>query len=217
MCLLFPLFFIHDFKLGQKGFAYVVEKDGSVMTISNAMDNFSSIAPFDFGRSLLSTDKGILRYRYGNQCLLSAHETLGLKKQFKKSGIKIDPEILTENVVKYLGYLGTFIIALNYLGITPVILNIIFIGMIIIVILTLFLSLKDFVPNIIAGIHLISIDKLKKGDQIKIGDISGKVSEISLTETTLVNNGNKIIIPNSTVMKEQIIIQTTLKPKTKKK
>ena len=93
------------------------------------------------------------------------------------------------------------------------ILNIIFVGILIVVILTLFLSLKDFVPNVISGIHLISINKLKKGDQIKIGDVSGKVSEISLTETTLLDNGNKIIIPNSTVMKEQI----TIKAKSKKK
>ena len=75
----FSSFFIHDFKLGQKGFAYVVEKNGSVMTISNQMENFSSIAPFDFGQRLLSADKGILRYRHGNQHLLSAHETLGVK------------------------------------------------------------------------------------------------------------------------------------------
>ncbi|MBT3582851.1 mechanosensitive ion channel [Candidatus Woesearchaeota archaeon] len=140
-------------------------------------------------------------------------QSIELKKQFKKAGIRFNPETMAENVVKYLGYLGTFIVALNYLGITPVILNIIFVGILIVVILTLFLSLKDFVPNVISGIHLISINKLKKGDQIKIGDVSGKVSEISLTETTLLDNGNKIIIPNSTVMKEQI----TIKAKSKKK
>ncbi|MBT3940821.1 mechanosensitive ion channel [Candidatus Woesearchaeota archaeon] len=141
-------------------------------------------------------------------------ETLELKKQFKKAGIRFDPELMAENVVKYLSFLGTFIIALNYLGITPVILNIIFVGILMIVIFTLFLSLKDFIPNIIAGIHLISINKLKKGDSIKVKDVAGKVSEISLTETTLISaKGNKIIIPNSTIMREQIIIT----PKGKRK
>jgi small-conductance mechanosensitive channel len=134
-------------------------------------------------------------------------QSLELRKQFKKAGIRFNPETMAENVLKYLGYLGTFIVALNYLGITPVILNIIFIGVIIIIILTLFLTLKDFVPNIIAGIHLIAINKLKKGDSIKVKDVSGKISEISLTETTLLSkSGNKIIIPNSTIMKEQITI-----------
>ena len=141
-------------------------------------------------------------------------ETLESKKQFKKAGIRFDPELMAENVVKYLSFLGTFIIALNYLGITPVILNIIFVGILMIVIFTLFLSLKDFIPNIIAGIHLISINKLKKGDSIKVKDVAGKVSEISLTETTLISaKGNKIIIPNSTIMREQIIIT----PKGKRK
>jgi signal transduction histidine kinase/HAMP domain-containing protein len=75
----FASFFIHDFKLGQKGFAYVVEKNGNVMEISIPINSFSSIAPFDFGRKILSTGKGTLRYHQGDQTLFSAYELLGNK------------------------------------------------------------------------------------------------------------------------------------------
>ena len=159
-----------------------------------------------FGAILIGIIGFFLSKAFGKAAKHVVH-SLELKKQFRKAGISFNPETMAENVVKYLGFLGTFIVALNYLGITPVILNIIFIGVIIVIILTLFLTLKDFVPNIIAGIHLIAINKLKKGDSIKVKDVSGKVMEISLTETTLLSKaGNKIIIPNSTIMKEQITI-----------
>ncbi len=72
----FSSFFIQDFKLGQKGFAYVVEKNGDLMTISDPKKTFFSIASFDFGRHILSTGKGILRYQQGNQNFFSAYATL---------------------------------------------------------------------------------------------------------------------------------------------
>ncbi len=76
----FTSFYIHDFKLGQKGFAYVVEKNGNLMAISTPKNNFTSIAPFDFGRRILSTGKGSLRYQQGDQTLFSAYEILGNKE-----------------------------------------------------------------------------------------------------------------------------------------
>lgn len=75
----FASFFIHDFNLGQEGFAYVAEKNGNLVAISDLTKNFSSIASFVFGRHILATGKGIFRYQHGNQTLLSAYETLGNK------------------------------------------------------------------------------------------------------------------------------------------
>ena len=147
---------------------------------------------------------GVLLGRAFGKAARHVVEKLEIKKQLRKAGISFKPEMLAENIVKYVIYIGAFIAALNYLGITPVILNIIFGGLIIVVILAIFLSLKDFIPNVISGIYIISTNKIKKGDEIKVQDVSGKVKEISLTETTLISDGSKIIIPNSTIMKEQI-------------
>lgn len=133
-------------------------------------------------------------------------ERLDLSKELNRAGIKFHPEIFAENIVKYIIYVAAFIIALNYLGITPIILNIIFVGLITIIILAMFLSLKDFIPNIISGIYIISTSKIKKGEYIKVHGVSGRVHDISLTETTIVSKGNKIIIPNSIIMREQIEI-----------
>ena len=145
-------------------------------------------------------------------------ENLDIRKQFKKAGMKFKPELLAENTIKYVIYIGSGIFALNYLGITPIILNIIFVSLILIIILTVFLSLKDFIPNIISGIYVISINKINKGDNITVINVTGKVQEISLTETTLTSeDGNMIMIPNSTIMKSQIIIHKPLKKTSRKK
>jgi small-conductance mechanosensitive channel len=140
-------------------------------------------------------------------------ERLELTKDLDEAGVKFEPEVFIETIVRYMVYIATFIAALNYLGITPVLLNVIFIGLIIVIIFATFLGLRDFVPNIISGLYVISVNKIRKGDNIKVSDVSGKVAEISLTETTLIHKGNKIIIPNNTIMKEQIIIQKPTKTK----
>jgi small-conductance mechanosensitive channel len=143
-------------------------------------------------------------------------ERLDLTKNLDEAGVKFEPEVFAETIVRYVVYIAAFIAALNYLGITPILLNVIFIGLIIVIILAAFLGLKDFVPNIISGFYVISVNKIRKGDNIQVSDVSGIVSEISLTETTLIHRGNKIIIPNNTIMKEQIIIQKPGKTKKRK-
>ncbi|MCP4119688.1 MAG: HAMP domain-containing protein [Desulfobacteraceae bacterium] len=75
----FKSFFIHNFELGREGFAYVTENTGRVMAISKDKKDFSNIAAFDFGKVILSSDKGIHTYRHGNQNLLSAYHKLAYK------------------------------------------------------------------------------------------------------------------------------------------
>ncbi|MBI9089707.1 MAG: HAMP domain-containing protein [Desulfobacterium sp.] len=75
----FKSFFIHNFKLGQEGFAYVTENTGQVMAISKDKKDFSNISAFDFGNVILSSDKGIHTYHHGNQHLLSAYHKLAYK------------------------------------------------------------------------------------------------------------------------------------------
>jgi len=87
---------------------------------------------------------GIFLGRFLGKASRHVIETLSVKKQLKKSGISFEPEVFAENVIKYIIYIAAFIAALNYLGVTPVILNIIFAGLIIVIILTIFLAFIFF-------------------------------------------------------------------------
>lgn len=137
-------------------------------------------------------------------------EALELKEFLKNAGVHAQPEVIGEHIIKYIVYVGAIIMALNQLGITPVVLNIIFAGIIAVVLIAIFLSLKDFIPNLISGIYIFATKKLGIGDHIKVNSVKGKVTDVNLIETTLQSDGHKIMIPNSTITKSQITVQKKL-------
>lgn len=133
------------------------------------------------------------------------HE-LELNKIIKKTTkIKISLEKIISNFVSYFIYFITMIMALTQLGLTTTVLNIIIITIAIVFIITLFFIIKDFFPNIIAGIFILQKNYLKKGEYIKVEDKKGQIININLIETTIkTNKGDIIYIPNSIVLKKEI-------------
>jgi len=131
---------------------------------------------------------------------------LEFKELLHKAGAHIEPEVIGEHIVKYVIYVGAIIIALNELGITPVVLNIIFAGIIAVILIAIFLSMKDFVPNLISGIYILGFKKFEIGDTIKINNVKGVVTEITLLETILKSGNHQIMIPNSKITKSEIDI-----------
>jgi small conductance mechanosensitive channel len=67
-------------------------------------------------------------------------------------------------------------------------------------------GLKDIVENWVSGLLIISGKTYRIGDVIRVGDLAGVVTDISLRTTKLKTyDRNEIIIPNSTLLKEKII------------
>jgi len=123
-----------------------------------------------------------------------------------KLNIKLPIENIISGTLKYLIYFITIILALNQLGITTKILYVIFIGIMVVIITTILLSIKDFVPNIISGFIIHKKNKINVGDKIKVKNLEGKVIEINLLETKIENKDKEVIhIPNSLITKEGII------------
>ncbi len=67
-------------------------------------------------------------------------------------------------------------------------------------------ALKDIIENWVSGIIIISGKTYIIGDVIRIGNLTGTVTDVSLRTTKLKTyDRNEIIIPNSILMKEKII------------
>lgn len=67
------------------------------------------------------------------------------------------------------------------------------------------LSSQQALSNIISGVLLIVYKPFKIGEKIKVGDIIGRVEDIDLRQTTLTDDdGNMVIIPNSTMSSQTI-------------
>jgi small-conductance mechanosensitive channel/CRP-like cAMP-binding protein len=69
------------------------------------------------------------------------------------------------------------------------------------------LSLQDTLGNMVAGITLQLDSSIRTGDWIKIGDISGRVSEIRWRFTAVeTRNWETVIIPNAQLIKGQVTV-----------
>ena len=70
------------------------------------------------------------------------------------------------------------------------------------------LSLQDTLGNMIAGVTLQLDNSVSVGDWIKVGDVSGRVSEIRWRYTALeTRNWETVIVPNSQLIKGLVILQ----------
>ncbi len=71
-------------------------------------------------------------------------------------------------------------------------------------------GLQDIIENWVSGILIISGKTYSIGDVIRIGSLTGTVTDIALRTTKLKTyDRNEIIIPNSVMMKEKIINLTS--------
>jgi small-conductance mechanosensitive channel len=67
-------------------------------------------------------------------------------------------------------------------------------------------ALQDIVSSTLAGILLLVFRPFSVGHLIRVSGNEGIVSDINLRYTRLNNDGNTILIPNSTLFKEAIIV-----------
>lgn len=129
-----------------------------------------------------------------------------IKKLISRMGYEepiIDMVIM---ILKYIMYFVTFIIALAQFGFAIMVLNTIIILTAFFVIILIFFSLKDFIPNVSAGLYLNTIKSIRKDDVLQIGHYKGKVVDIDLISITLEDKtGRLTIIPNSNIIKKEII------------
>lgn len=67
-------------------------------------------------------------------------------------------------------------------------------------------ALKDALSNLLAGIMIFLHKPFKMGDTINIGGLEGQVSKLSLRYTHLKADNKEILIPNSSLLTNNIVI-----------
>jgi small-conductance mechanosensitive channel len=141
----------------------------------------------------------------GNLVKHFLHE-MGFDQLTRAAGIKLSIEGLLSSVVTYLTYFVAVVMALDKLGINTFVFNLIAGGMIAIVLLSVLLAIKDFIPNVFAGFFLNRRGIVKEGDRVRIDDVDGRVAKVDLMEVKLeTKRGDTIFIPNSLVIRKKVI------------
>ncbi|MBS3163602.1 mechanosensitive ion channel [Candidatus Woesearchaeota archaeon] len=119
-------------------------------------------------------------------------------------------EEFVSTIIKYIFYLVSVVFALQHIGLTTFIFNVILVAIFGLLVLFIILSLKDLIPNIAAGFLLHHRKFINKGENITVKDIKGKIIDITLTEIKLeTKNKDVVIIPNSVLIKNEIVKNKT--------
>lgn len=151
---------------------------------------------------------GIILGRITNNLIKRALSKISLNDIFfRLTNKKINLEGTIALVVSIVIYVVSIVLGLNFMGITHFILNLLSIIIIVILIGFFLLSLKDVLPNLFAGMYLLSKKNFKQGMNIRINNIKGIIQEIELVETKILTDQNDVlIIPNSEFIRNAVLI-----------
>jgi small-conductance mechanosensitive channel len=132
-------------------------------------------------------------------------------------GLRLDDQVkkLTHHTlpaVRFLGtassllvYIATVVLVLDQLHVVPYVLYMIVGAVALVVLLSLILTIKDFFPNILAGISLKRKGFLQVGDKLFMDSLEGVVVKVTLLQTeVLLKNKDVVVVPNSVLVKKQL-------------
>lgn len=123
----------------------------------------------------------------------------------KGAGVKFSLEKFVSKSIEYFIYFLAIVLTLNQLGVTTTVLHLIAGAVILIIVVSFILAIKDFIPNLMAGFIIYQRKRFKDGDYIKVGEVEGRIKHITLLETKLqTKSGDTILIPNSMLAKSVV-------------
>ena len=132
------------------------------------------------------------------------HEIELNKITHKATSLKLSIEEFTGGFVQYFVYFITVIMALNQLNVTTTVLSMVGGAVIILIVVSIILAIKDFIPNVFAGFYIYRNKFIKVGEIIKVKGMEGEVKEVNLFETRIETiSGDTIYIPNSALTKTE--------------
>lgn len=124
----------------------------------------------------------------------------------KATNTKFSAESALGNLASYAIYFFVFIMALNQLGLATPVLYILAISAMVIVVIAITLAIRDFIPNMFAGLTIHRKGFLDVGDTIKVKDMKGRIISINLVETRIETKSKDVIsIPNMILTKNEVV------------
>jgi small-conductance mechanosensitive channel len=141
----------------------------------------------------------------GNLVMQLLHE-IGLDVLTKRTGIGVSFEKLLGIIITYGIYFLALVMALNVLGLDSFVLNVLAYAIIATLLVSVLLSVKDFLPNIFAGFFIHRKGMIREGDKVHVDGMAAKVVKTDVMEVKLqTDKGDTIFVPNSLFVKRKLI------------
>lgn len=122
------------------------------------------------------------------------------------TGLNMKLEEVIGKGVMFVIYFLFIMWSLQKLGLGSIIIQVLSWIVIIVIVISMILSIKDFLPNLVSGLYIHIKGVIKEKDFIRTRSFSGTIKDIGLVETIIETEAKEtMVIPNSTLMKESIV------------
>lgn len=133
-------------------------------------------------------------------------QSFEIEKILQDAGVRFPLESFVASLLKYGIYITGLILGLGFLNLEKILLYTVLFIILGLLIAFILLSLKDFIPNFIAGLIIYMKSKLRTGDIVEIDTIEGKVIHTDMLEAKIrTNDGDVVIMPNVLILRSTII------------
>ncbi|MBU0469961.1 MAG: mechanosensitive ion channel family protein [Nanoarchaeota archaeon] len=131
-----------------------------------------------------------------------------LNKIMGKVGVTIDLERWVSSIISYVIYFFTIVWVLDHFLIRSIVLWLVAGAVLMLVILTFLVGLKDVIPNFIAWLILQKSGNIKPGRRVEVKEIYGMVEKVGYLETEIkTENGDVLYVPNALFLKSKFKVK----------
>lgn len=149
---------------------------------------------------------GMVLGRFISKLVERLMSEVGLNRLLKKLfNTRWPLEQIISYIIKYIVYFVSVVMALNQIGLTSFIFNLVLMILFVFIVIFILIAIKDFIPNMLAGSALLKEGIINIGDRVDVANIKGKVIGITLMDTKIeTKEGDVIWVPNGFLAKHII-------------
>ena len=130
-------------------------------------------------------------------------QEMKLNKIMSGWGFSYNFEYWISSLFSYIIYLFAIIFSLDQLGIRSIVIYLGVAGIIVLILLTFIVGLKDIIPNFLGWMYIRRTKTVKEKKLVELPQVSGIVQRIGYLETEIkTKNGDVLHVPNSLFVKK---------------
>ncbi len=131
-------------------------------------------------------------------------QEIELNKMMSGLGFTYNAERGISSLLSAAIYLTTIILFLDQFGIKSIVIYILAGGVVLLILLTFLVGLKDVLPNLWGGIIVRRKNSLRAGQYLELPEVSGMVQHLGYLETEIkTKRGDVLYVPNSLLPKNK--------------
>ncbi len=182
----------------------------------SALGTILNISWLDISLASLTVFIGFIIGHFAGKFFGKLIRNLELSHITERLGLAKKPEWLVEKGVSLLIYIIAIVTAITQLKLIPFVWTILVILIIILAIILGALAVKEFLPNLIIGFYLRSVEHLNPGDKTNLLGTRGKIKHVGVLETKIITKDKNILLVPNSFFAKRINLQFTTNLRKKK-